>query len=699
MAGDTYYYYTVVATNAGIPTLDDFEVAAESRVFGLSIETLEGKDWIWRQVPLHMKRLDSIPKEQGGGEGDLEKWVTVMGCWLNLERGRRRALLLKADDSKAPYPHAQLRNRDWGVEPDGEAYDFSVARRFNQRAAHLFQVKGTCPGLQEVVKIYTGWDSTCIDYASTLQSECQDPLMVSTYDGFGGYKEYVGEGEASGGTVVAPPPDEGNIVAIAYRSGPFWQDFAKTIPATIPGQTVRVWEVAGGDLVSTGAAHGVLAFGGGINFNADNIHYTSTHSASGVFSLYADVDVVPGLAGPSNICVCSSSAELSTFIQPYAGGAQSAFGIGGTYPTPVSDEPVERVRGMSCNNTSSTIFAGSVESAVTTAVGSISNLRIGCSNPGWYFRGTVRCIVLRNVADAAPMRTAYRQWIPTQAPQTTMKLVFALHVEGNETLDGAAAAAVATFHATHADTPITLCANPQSYQIMAAATATARYTALLGVNDELAVHTHGQYAWVTALGVTPRTLETYASAVTPSGTGYDVSMDNYTLAESTTLFDGVADLFQAQGFPRPTTHLAGGYMMDADNKTALVAAGYARDISTVPPSQTSAAYIGAGYGFLQGKLAAEYVGVDYTTQPVLMGGLIRMTSSGSVLTYNSLTVAKDRISRSIIAGRGSSFVNVEGEHLGAAEVAGMESFITWIKNYCIERGVSYQGVRANQVNP
>lgn len=196
LAGDTYYYYTVVATSVLVPEISDFEVATESRVLGLSIEVLDGKDWIWRQVPLAMKRLDATPKEQGGGEGDLEKWITVMGCWLNLERGRRRALLLNADNSKMPYPLAQLRNLDWGVEPDGEAYDFQVARRFNQRAAHLFQVKGTCPGLQEVVRIYTGWDSTCVDFASTLNSECQDPLMVATYDGVGYYVSIQGTDDA-----------------------------------------------------------------------------------------------------------------------------------------------------------------------------------------------------------------------------------------------------------------------------------------------------------------------------------------------------------------------------------------------------------------------------------------------------------------------------------------------------------------------
>lgn len=496
---------------------------------------------------------------------------------------------------------------------------------------------------------------------------------------------------------AATSPDPANDIAVAHRSARYWQDSGKTIPALV-GDPVEVWEVPGGDLIRGGGTAATRAPGGGLQFpGGTNTYYDSSLSSGTTFTLYVDVDPEPGYAGPSNICASSSSAELSTFVQPYAGGAQSVIGVGGSFPS-VADDPVERVRGMSVAGTATTIFAGGTESSTTTATGSIAGLRIGCSQTTWRFKGIVRSVVLRSVADAAPMRAAYRLWMAQQAPATTLRNVFALHVEGHETLDGADATAVGTFHSTHPDQPITLCANPETYEVLATATATARYTALLGGSDELAVHVHGWFDWVTAAGVTSRTLETYSSPSTPSATGYDVSLDSYTLAESTTIFDYAADLFVTEGFARPTTFLAGGYLLDADNRSALVAAGYTRDLSQVPPALTSAAYTTAGYGHLQGKLATEYSTITPNSQPTSSGGLIRIPSTGAVLAYNNSTVTMDRISRMIIAGIGTSFVNVEGEHFASADIAAMQTHVTWIKAYCAERAVTFQGVRANQIS-
>lgn len=181
LAGDTFYYYTVLAK----ASLDStYELDALSRVFALSIEKLTGRQWIWDKVPKDMRRRDAEPKDLGGGGGDLEKWVTVMGCWLNLLRGNNKSILLNADPSKEPYPLALERSRSWGVQPDGQSYDFSVTRKFNERAAHIVRIRGTCPSLIEVAKVYAGWDATCIDSADTVESPgCRGPKVLATYDG------------------------------------------------------------------------------------------------------------------------------------------------------------------------------------------------------------------------------------------------------------------------------------------------------------------------------------------------------------------------------------------------------------------------------------------------------------------------------------------------------------------------------------
>lgn len=185
LAADTFYYYTVVCTDVGSPTDDDFEVDSQSRTFALSIPVLDGKDWIWDKVPSDMVRRDAVSKDLGGGGGDLERWVALMGCMLNLQRGRFRSMQVNNDYSKSPYPVALEQSAFWGMEPDGQAYDFTVLRKFNEKASHLYTIKGTCPSLVEVMKIYTGWDSECIDLASTVQTPCAGPLGLTTYDGHG----------------------------------------------------------------------------------------------------------------------------------------------------------------------------------------------------------------------------------------------------------------------------------------------------------------------------------------------------------------------------------------------------------------------------------------------------------------------------------------------------------------------------------
>lgn len=193
LAEDTYYYYTVLTTFVSpSPSLDDYELGEQSRVAGLSIPVMDGKAWIWDKTPMAMKRLDGKPYNEGGGNGDLEKWMTVMGCWLNLIRGYNKAALLNLDDSKAPYAYAKEKNFQWGVTPE-DSYDFTVVRKFNEAAAGLYQIKGSCPSLVEVVEIYTGWEAECIDIAATTPVNCGQPMLLRTYDGKTAVKTFVGE--------------------------------------------------------------------------------------------------------------------------------------------------------------------------------------------------------------------------------------------------------------------------------------------------------------------------------------------------------------------------------------------------------------------------------------------------------------------------------------------------------------------------
>jgi len=162
----TYYYYTVLVSASSTPTT--YDIGDASRAFSLSIDdSFNSKDdFFWKRAPNVMRRLDALPVAQGGGDGFLDRWFSVMGCWLNLMRGYFNAIALNADPDKAPFHVLTAKNQELGIDPEGFAYDFDIVRRPLTSLAYVYKRRGTCPGIIETVRMFTKWDATCVDFGS-----------------------------------------------------------------------------------------------------------------------------------------------------------------------------------------------------------------------------------------------------------------------------------------------------------------------------------------------------------------------------------------------------------------------------------------------------------------------------------------------------------------------------------------------------
>jgi hypothetical protein len=184
LAANTYYYYMVLVKDAADPLDPTFpaDINDDTRAFALSIaDDLNSHDWLKKNTPRDYLKMDALSAPQGGGDGFLDKWLTVMGCWLNLMRGHMGAATLMGDDDEAPFTALTSKNQSLGMDPEGFAYDFSVLRRSVLALAYIWKIKGTCPGIVAAVSMFTKWDSVCVPLDG---SACpSSKLNLKTWDG------------------------------------------------------------------------------------------------------------------------------------------------------------------------------------------------------------------------------------------------------------------------------------------------------------------------------------------------------------------------------------------------------------------------------------------------------------------------------------------------------------------------------------
>ena len=216
----------------------------------------------------------------------------------------------------------------------------------------------------------------------------------------------------------APPgaaaiPNAANALAVFVRTGPFWQDTARTTPATVVGQNVKCWDdVSGNGKHAVWSSGGIptLATGGGIDCPSGGAQLDSPAlSADNTWSWY--ITCTDANTGDNGIALSDTSGLTNTCVQPRVAGL-TYFICGGTYDT-LADVVGETTRGMSCNGTAVTGFVGATEGSWTLTSSTVGGLTIGSINVTFPWQGQVRNVAFYSTTDDATARGNARTYLAT----------------------------------------------------------------------------------------------------------------------------------------------------------------------------------------------------------------------------------------------------------------------------------------------
>lgn len=231
-----------------------------------------------------------------------------------------------------------------------------------------------------------------------------------------GQQQKSGPGGGGGGGGI---PDLANWLALAVRTGPFWQDTARTVPATVTGNPVKAWDDATGNGKHWIWASGpvpTLAAGGGVDFPVGGAQLISaaTKATTG-WSWYvrsSDSNTADnGIVVTSNAATPASGAWIEPSVV-----ADTYFGVGpsgGFFGLITGDSSAEKTRGMTVAAGGTTGFYDSTEASFAFGNIAVAQVAIGNTDATFKFAGTVRNVGLRQVVDDATARGVMRTYLAT----------------------------------------------------------------------------------------------------------------------------------------------------------------------------------------------------------------------------------------------------------------------------------------------
>jgi hypothetical protein len=164
----------------------------------------------------------------------------------------------------------------------------------------------------------------------------------------------------------------------------------------------------------------------------------------------------------------------------------------------------------------------------------------------------------------------------------------------------------------------------------------------LAREDELGLHIHGWRSLVDESGVPSLTSPTFSGDDQPlqppcsdqSDCGYDVVLTAYSTDELRGILHTSLDILENQGFGRPTSFRAGGWVGGPRLFDALTAEGISRDHSAVNVDYVRHLFP----AYLVNLLDQQWTGIDATSQPFVVrapssGQLLEIPSNGTLADY------------------------------------------------------------------
>lgn len=160
-------------------------------------------------------------------------------------------------------------------------------------------------------------------------------------------------------------------------------------------------------------------------------------------------------------------------------------------------------------------------------------------------------------------------------------------------------------------------------------------------DDELGLHVHGWRSLFEASGVTFRSSPTFwdpegvAQSCFAADCGHEVPISAYASEELRSVLRFSNETLEAEGFGRPTSFRAGGWMADVSVRDALVAEGFLTENSAVP-----AEFLASEIGDLplHGWVEELWKGTTSTSQPAPLptdehGHLLEIPDNGALADY------------------------------------------------------------------
>lgn len=203
-------------------------------------------------------------------------------------------------------------------------------------------------------------------------------------------------------------PDAANMRALFAKTGPFWQDTARTVPATTTGDPVKCWDDTSGLgnhwLWASGPVPTRRA-GGGITCPAGTILTSAAGSSGTSWSLYSrHLD-----GGGAGLAVSDVSNPTTTYVEAFTGG-NAYIAIVGAAAAIIVDPTNDAIRGMVSAPGSSVAFVDAAETALgANAV--LVTLRLGSAV--YPFTGEMVNCVFYNAAHGGTTRAQARAWVAT----------------------------------------------------------------------------------------------------------------------------------------------------------------------------------------------------------------------------------------------------------------------------------------------
>lgn len=214
-------------------------------------------------------------------------------------------------------------------------------------------------------------------------------------------------------------PNAANNLALYKRTGPFWQDVARSVPATTTGDPVKAWDdTSGNGLHLTWSSGNVptLRAGGGITCVAGGAQLEATVSTVGSTTWSAYVTCTDSdTADTGWVWVANNAATPSTGFAPsYASFGALTVGIAGAYNTAAgTDTGALATRGISIAGTAITSFVGATEVSYSTSSSPFASIRLGTYGGTFLFVGDIVNAGFWSTADDATQRGITRTYLAT----------------------------------------------------------------------------------------------------------------------------------------------------------------------------------------------------------------------------------------------------------------------------------------------